>query len=124
MSPRNTIFSLLLVLVTGSALAAGYDVQRFQSFMSLNTAQKEKDMSYLIGVSRGLILANMYMEQQYESRLFCIPRNQFSEAYGAAIPALNSEIASPSGGHPYSPDTPMEVVMLQALKTHYPCKTN
>ncbi|MFP3370997.1 hypothetical protein [Pseudomonas sp. SIMBA_068] len=121
LSPTSTILSLLLIFVTGSAHATGYDVQRFQSFRSLNSAEKERDASYLIGVSRGLVLASMYIEQEYAARLFCIPKNKMDEAYGGSISALSNEVANPSSGHPYAPDTPVEVVMLQALKTHYPC---
>ncbi len=115
-------FLLLLVAVAAcSAHAGGYDVRRFQSFTKLGGVEKERDISYLVGVSRGLVLSSMYSNRIKGEPLFCIPNSRFDEAYGGSISILQSEIATPSHGKPYAQDTPIEAVMLQAFVTSYPC---
>ena len=78
-------------------------------------------MSYLIGVTRGVVLANVYSQNKYAKAILCIPDNKFAEAYGDPVQALQQEIASPGAGHPYAADTPIEIVILQALLSRYPC---
>lgn len=121
MISKKIVALLLSASFSSHSNAAGYDVQKYQSFRGLDSTQKEMYITYLIGVSRGVIVTNIYIEKKTGVKLFCIPDNKFDEAYGAAIQALNSEIASPASGHPYEPDAPMEIVMLNALKAYYPC---
>ena len=121
MPSKRAIFSTLLIFASCSIHADGFDVQRYQSFMSLNSAEKEKNIAYLIGVSRGITLASTAVENNRNAKLFCIPENKFQEAYGGLIPELNTEIASPRNGRPYAPDTPIEIVMFQVFQNHYPC---
>ena len=73
--------------------------------MKLSRAEKERDISNLIGVSRGLILSSMYSNQANGAPLFCVPSSSFDEAYGGSISLLQSEIASPSNGETYAPGT-------------------
>lgn len=120
-SLRSIVFFLLIGFTSFSAHSSGYDVQRFQSFMKLSDAEKERDISYLIGVSRGLILSSMYSNQANGSPLFCVPSGSFQEAYGGSISLLESEIASPSKGEAYAPETPIEMVMLRAFIVEYRC---
>lgn len=125
MKPKISALALLLLISNHTSLAhARFDVQRFQSFRGMSASEKERDIAYLIGVSRGLILADMYSEKKFGIKQFCIPEDKFKEAYGGSIQILNSEIASPSTGKPYPPQTPIEAVMVQAFATHYSCPNN
>lgn len=120
MLPKNIILFLLALLTTPTQ-AAGYDVKRFQSFMSLGATEKKIDIGYLIGVSRGIFITSEYSNQKYGRKIFCIPDGKFNEVYNGSISEMQAEIASPSSGRPYSPDTPIEIVMLNVFNSHYLC---
>jgi hypothetical protein len=109
-------------LLSSPSNAAGYDVESFQSFMHLTAEEKVRDVAYLIGVARGLVIMNMYNEQRFGQKLFCIPDDKFEYVYGGSVKELTSEIAQPSSGIPYPKDTVMEVVMLQTLIANYSCE--
>lgn len=113
--------SAAAILVSTPALAQGYDVKRYQSFMSLSAAEKQRDIAYIIGVTRGALLANMFHKEATGAVLFCVPSDKFEHVYGGAIEDLNAEIASPASGEPYEADTPIEMVILQMLVSKYSC---
>ena len=117
----KVIATLLMMFVFGSALAKGFDVKTYQSFKSLPESQRLLNVGYQVGVARGLIVMNEKLIYMHRKPLFCIPDEKWHAAYSGATAALNEEIANPTYGKPLASDTAIELVMLQALISRYPC---
>ena len=78
-------------------------------------------ISYVWGVSGGILLAATINSDKGGNKLFCMPANLvITNEESVAI--LERELFDKAGAKRYSDETPISMVYLYALEKMYPCK--
>ena len=92
--------------------------------LTVSIFQRTKDnpivISYISGVGQGYLYANTRLLMDGKSRIYCQPIGLalIGKNY---IQLVETEVQRPSAGHIYSENTAIEVVLLNALVTNFPC---
>jgi hypothetical protein len=81
---------------------------------------KEKVETYVIGVGRGIISANIMLQAQKKERLFCSPMTLAMDS-SFVLSLLDQEIRTPSKDAIYNNDTTIEHILLHSFINRFPC---
>lgn len=80
------------------------------------------DAAIIGGVGKGIFWANIAMKIQGRQPLFCPPK-ELPINQDNYIALLNQELRNPTGlQQHYANDTPIELILVQALEHTFPCK--
>ena len=79
-------------------------------------------LSYVWGLSNGMVFAATINEEKGGNVLFCPPSNYVFSGDNA-IKLLDKEISGPLNIQKYNDNTPIEFIYLYALENNFPCKS-
>ena len=102
------------VLVSRQA-RADFPVGRYAEFLKVPSFK-----DYLVGVGRGVFWSNVMLKVRSEKPFFCMP-SRLALDEGIILSLINQEITKPSSGKPWKADTSVEMVMVVAFMTKFPC---
>ena len=115
---RKSLHVLTLVVFLFSA-ASTYAEFPLSTYAELKNNDKFK--GYVTGVGRGIFWANVVMEAQGRSPLFCMP-NKLALDEGLILSLLDQEIRSSSVDSDYKADTSIELILTNAFIKRFPCR--
>ena len=113
---KLTLFLLLMMLITWFAvtpLRAEVFLRAFDKWKSDETFKL-----YIEGVGIGYGWANTSLEHRKQSKLYCQPANLALDASNY-IDIITREIQA--NKNIYTPDTPVELILLIGLEKTFPC---
>jgi hypothetical protein len=107
------------VLVFCAHASAEINVGAYREFQK-DPVVKDKVADYVIGVGRGVFWANVMLRYRGQEQLFCMPEKLALD--GPLIESLlDQEIRTPASGVPYQDDASIELIVLRALESRFPC---
>ncbi len=118
---RSIFLALVAAVATWSPAArAEFDLKLYRELMR-TPETKEKLSDYVTGLGRGIFYANAFLEVRESAPLFCMP-GKLSLDQGLIESLLDQEIRKPASGNEYPDDTPIELIMVRAFMTRFPCE--
>ena len=117
---RYILTTLLAVgFLFSSSAKADFDLKTYTDAKQ-HDETKDKVNAYITGVGRGIFWANVAISAHGGRKLFCMPLNLALDE-GLIHSLLDQEIRSPEKGKPYTDDTSVELIMLRAFESRFPC---
>ena len=118
---RHITFSLALFVAAWSLpAAADFDLRSYKE-LSESEPVKEKLSDYVAGLGRGVVWTNIAFQVAGQNPLFCMPEKLAADQ-GLIESLLSQEIRNPASGKPYADDTPIELIMIRAFVSRFPCE--
>lgn len=112
----------LITLLAASQARAQIALSEYQHFQQ-NEPDREALNHYLLGVARGLWLANEALKIRGQKPVFCLPDSWNPQApLTLNDELLRQELKKPKYGRKYAPSTPIEIILLYAYESRFPCK--
>jgi hypothetical protein len=116
---KSLTFIIAIVLVLPSVATASISLAQYRAAMK-SDATTNVAQSYVIGLGGGIVWANARLAAQNEPRLFCPPRKLALD--GRIIESLlDQETRDPSNNTDYPDDTPIGLILVNALVNRFPC---
>lgn len=119
MKSLATLLVCSTVLCWSGAVHADFTLNAYNRLKDV-PATSDKINTYVIGVGRGIFAANILLQARSQKPIFCMPK-KLSLDSGLIESLLDQEIRSPSRGMPYSDDDNIELILLVAFETRFPC---
>ena len=113
----SAIFAAILLLPSGAH--AEITLKSYNEYKK-SEATKDRINEYLIGVGKGIFWANAGLEFRANQKLFCMPPKLAPDG-GLILSLLEQEIRTPGDGDTYKEDTPVELILVRAFETRFPC---
>lgn len=114
------LFLLLLVAVL-SASPCSADVT-LKAYLDLRDSPRSRETlrTYFTGVGRGIFWSNTVLNVRGAQPLFCMPEKLALDE-GVIQSVLDQEIRGPSEGRTYKADTAVELILVSAFISRFPC---
>lgn len=120
MKTKRALYMAIMALVVGIA-HADVPISVYRQAVAIGQVQQAFG-KYIVGVGKGIFWANIVMKLQGRKPLFCLPK-ELALNQDNYISLLDQELKSPTDPQRhYSSDTPIELVLVQALEHTFPCK--
>lgn len=119
MKSAVTLILGLLISAVAQDTRAEVDLRLYKKSQEIKEA-KEILSWYVTGIGRGLHWYNEASGSHKSPQLFCIP-SKLSLDQGLIESLLDQEIQSPANGKSYAGDTPIELILLRAFESRFPC---
>ena len=109
----------ILSMALSSVVHAEFTLEQYRKFDQYPTIE-EKMHSYINGVGTGIFWANVGLGFQGKERLFCPPGN-LAMSKRIILSIFDQELRNPYQGKDYKSDIPIEVILLNAFMSSFPC---
>jgi hypothetical protein len=118
----RTVLKLLGILLIWSLATTSSAEINLKIYLASQKTEQGRAMvrSYVTGVGRGVLWYNAEISAKNNSKLFCFPP-KLALDQEVIDSLLNQEIRSPASGKSYSEKTPIELILIKAFETRFPC---
>lgn len=116
--------STLLVLLSGVTVfqTQAMTLKQYQAY-SQHEVTKERTEFYVVGIAHGADLTNSMVGVRNGGQLYCKPPKLMLDA-GVVTSLISQEIRQPLNDNPYSDETPIEMIVINALRNRFGCRAD